>query len=54
MLFMGSMFSIYTFGNHLPLVYCFNEGFEKPENIQAYLDGSESFGGGVVCLKMIE
>jgi hypothetical protein len=34
-----SMFFVYTFREQLRLVYCFNEGFEEPENFQEYLGG---------------
>lgn len=34
-----SMFFVYTFREQLRLVYCFNEGFEEPENIQVCLGG---------------
>ncbi|KAI1382479.1 hypothetical protein F4677DRAFT_26925 [Hypoxylon crocopeplum] len=33
-----SMFFFYTFRDQLRLVYSFNDGFEKPENIQMYLE----------------
>ncbi|KAI1429338.1 hypothetical protein F5Y12DRAFT_797586 [Xylaria sp. FL1777] len=33
-----SMFFLYTFQDQLRLVYCFNDGFEKAEDIQKYLD----------------
>ncbi|KAJ2996420.1 hypothetical protein NUW58_g975 [Xylaria curta] len=33
-----SMFFFYTFQDQLRLVYSFNDGFEKPEDIQRYLE----------------
>ncbi|KAL4969867.1 uncharacterized protein BDV14DRAFT_186907 [Aspergillus stella-maris] len=36
-----SLINFYTFGGELRLMYNFNEGYEKPEDIQGYLGGVE-------------